>query len=80
MEKGLVVRSKAGKDKGRFYVVVDFKDDRADVSDGRYRKFDNPKSKNPLHLASTSTAVDLPENDKQLRNLLKKFSDNTKED
>ena len=80
MEKGRIVKSTAGKDKAQFYIVVDFKDNRAYVSDGKNRKLSNPKSKNPRHLAVTSTIVDLPENDKQLRNLLKKFGSATKED
>ncbi|MCR5652997.1 MAG: KOW domain-containing RNA-binding protein [Ruminococcus sp.] len=80
MEKGRIVKSKAGKDKGQFYVVADVKDGRAYLSDGKLRKLDNPKPKNPRHLAVTSTVVDMPENDKQLRTLLKKFGSTTKED
>jgi len=80
MEKGRVVKSKAGKDKDRFYIVVDFKGDRAYVSDGKRHKLQAPKSKNPKHLAVTSTAVEMPENDKQLRTLLKNFGGSTKED
>ena len=80
MEKGRIVKSKAGKDKQRFYVVVDSDGDRVYVSDGKLRKLNNPKPKNPRHLSVTSTVVDLPRNDKQLRLLLKEFGSTTKED
>ena len=80
MKKGLIVKSKAGKDKGQFYIVADIKDDRVYVSDGKLRKLNNPKPKNPKHIAATSTVADLPGNDKQLRTLLKEFGSTTKED
>ncbi len=80
MEKGRVVKSKAGKDKDQFYIVVDYKDNRAYVCDGKYRKLKSPKPKNPIHLAATTAVVELPENDKQLRLLLKNFGGTIKED
>ena len=80
MKKGRIVKSKAGKDKGQFYVVTDYKDGRAYLSDGKLRKLNKPKQKNPKHLAVTSTVANLPENDKQLRILLKDFGSTTKED
>lgn len=70
----------AGKDKEQFYIVVDIADDRIYVSDGKLRKLCNPKSKNPKHLAVTSTVVQMPDNDRQLRTLLKDFGSTTKED
>lgn len=80
MDIGRIVKSKAGKDKEQFYIVTDIKGDRVYVSDGKLRKLNNPKPKNPKHLAVTSTVVELPQTDKQLRNLLKAFGSNTKED
>lgn len=80
MEKGRIVKSKAGKDKEQFYIVTDIKDDRVYVSDGKLRKLSNPKSKNPKHLAVTSAIAQMPENDRQLRTLLKNFGSTTKED
>ena len=80
MDIGRIVKSKAGKDKEQFYIVTDIKGDRVYVSDGKLRKLNNPKPKNPKHLAVTSTVVELPQTDKQLRNLLKTFGSNTKED
>ena len=80
MKTGRVVKSKAGKDKGQFYIIEYIKDGRVYVSDGKLRKLNNPKPKNPKHLAVTSTVADLPQNDKQLRTLLKDFGSTTKED
>ena len=75
-----MVKSKAGKDKEQFYIVADINDDRVYVCDGKLRKLKNPKPKNPKHLAVTSTVVEMPENDRQLRTLLKNFGSTTKED
>lgn len=77
---GSVVKSKAGKDKGEFFVVVSLDGDRVSVCDGKSRGLSNPKRKNPRHLAVTSTVIDLPITDKQLRITLKNFSEVTKED
>ncbi len=51
MEIGSVVYSKQGHEKGRAYIVVGHSENgNALVCDGRYRKIDNPKEKNPKHL------------------------------
>ncbi len=55
--KGMVVRSKAGHDKGRFYVVLAVRDGFAYLIDGRSRTALSPKKKNPLHLALTGTVL-----------------------
>ncbi len=55
--KGMVVRSKAGHDKGQFFVVSDIRDNYIYIIDGKYKTALNPKKKNPLHLAPTSTVL-----------------------
>ena len=77
---GSIVRSRAGKDKDRFAIVLRLEGGRAYVSDGKYRKLSNPKPKNLIHLAPTSAVYALPATDKQLRKLLKDFGGDTKED
>lgn len=48
---GQVVRSKAGRDKGKIFIVIDIIDDLyVLVADGDYRKLDNPKKKKIRHL------------------------------
>ena len=55
--RGMVVRSKAGHDKGQFFVVSDIQNNYIYIIDGKYKTALNPKKKNPLHLASTSTVL-----------------------
>ncbi len=48
--------SKAGKDKGRWYVIIgfDLEKERVLVCDGEKRKLEKPKLKNPIHLQFTN--------------------------
>lgn len=71
---GCVVKSKAGRDKEQFYVVTELENGFARLCDGKHRKNANPKLKNLRHLAPTGTTVSLPQTDKQLRILLREFS------
>jgi len=51
METGQVVKSLAGRDKGRLYLVVGFAEgNRALLADGRCRTVSSPKKKNLKHL------------------------------
>lgn len=48
---GQVVRSIAGRDQGRSFIVIDIIDDRhVTIADGVMRKTSNPKKKNARHL------------------------------
>lgn len=74
-EIGCVVRSAAGHDKDRFYAVVKAEAGWVWIADGRLRKLEKPKKKNPKHLCKTKTI--LPVNgmtDKRLRELLRPFN------
>ncbi|MDR1892075.1 MAG: KOW domain-containing RNA-binding protein [Oscillospiraceae bacterium] len=57
LEIGRVVRSKAGRDKGRFLVIVRLDGEKVYVCDGKERPIGRPKPKNPKHLAVTETVV-----------------------
>ncbi len=50
MEPGQVVKSLAGRDKGKLYLVIGFAENKVLLADGRCRKISNPKKKNPKHL------------------------------
>lgn len=50
LETGQVVKSLAGRDKGRLYVIIGFAGNRALLADGRCRTVNNPKKKNLKHL------------------------------
>lgn len=58
---GQVVRSRAGRDKDLFMIVVGFDNKESDhvfVSDGRLRKIEKPKRKKIKHLAQTNYIVE----------------------
>jgi len=50
LEQGQLVKSLAGRDKGRIYIIIGFKEDRVLLCDGKYRPVKMPKRKNPKHL------------------------------
>lgn len=57
--KGMVVISKAGRDKGYLLAVVGVEADCIIVADGKERPLERPKRKNPKHLAKTAVTVSL---------------------
>lgn len=73
--KGMVVRSKAGHDKGSFFVIMELLDGFVLLSDGKSRSTQTPKKKNLLHLAATKTVL-LPEQmtDSEIRSILAVFN------
>lgn len=72
MKIGSIVRSTAGKNQDRFFVVVSMEQDCALVCDGRKRKLDHPKRKKCKHLEDTEHQLDLSAvtTNKQLRKAL----------
>lgn len=52
-ERGRVAISKAGRDKGKWMVVVAAEETVVYVADGKERPLDRPKRKNKRHLALT---------------------------
>ncbi len=56
---GQLVRSKAGRDAGRFFLVVGVKNaNEVAVADGRLRRIAHPKLKNRKHLEAFSIVLD----------------------
>lgn len=55
--KGSVVRAKAGRDKGSYFVVLNLDKDVAFLADGKTRKLEKPKKKNLKHLEATSAVL-----------------------
>ena len=55
---GQVVRSKAGRDKGRFFIVVSVEGDRVYLADGDLRRVEAPKKKNIKHIQVTGHVVE----------------------
>ena len=54
---GTIVKAKAGRDKEGFFVVVKSEEKWAYIADGRRRKVESPKKKNPVHLTVTNTVL-----------------------
>ena len=54
---GAVVKAKAGRDKEGFFVVVKSEDKWVFIADGKRRKVESPKKKNPIHLTITNTVL-----------------------
>ena len=52
---GSVVRATAGRDKDKFFVVLQTEGGYALIADGRRRRVEHPKRKKLIHLAPTKT-------------------------
>ncbi len=73
---GMVVRSKKGHDKGKFFVVVSVENNIAYLADYRGRTPDFPKKKNLIHIAPTKTVLDSESvgSDDEIRKILAGFN------
>lgn len=58
IELGSVVRSKAGRDKGKLMAVIGIEENGLLLCDGKERRLEKPKLKNPRHVAVTGTVLD----------------------
>ena len=72
---GMVVKSMAGHDSGSYYAVMRVDNGYAYIADGKLRKVESPKKKNPLHLQKTSKVIDVTDiTNKKLRTALAVFN------
>lgn len=73
--RGLVVRARAGHDKGDFLAVLEVRDGWALIADGKRRPLIKPKRKKLIHLAPTDTVLsdEQMETNHKLRNALRPF-------
>lgn len=72
---GTVVCSRAGRDKGKFMVVIGQSGAVLLVADGKERPLKRPKRKNPKHLAFTKSVLEEKQysTDKSLRRALAEY-------
>jgi len=79
MQIGSVVCALAGRDKQGFFAVVSLTP--LLIADGKSRKLERPKRKNPLHLRPTKTVLDgaAMATNKQLRLALTPFNHSKRE-
>jgi ribosomal protein L14E/L6E/L27E len=74
IQKGSIVRARAGRDKDSFFVVLSVEGKYALIADGRRRKLEQPKKKNLLHLAPTNTVYEGSiQTNPQLKRILSPF-------
>lgn len=59
MNKGAVVVSLCGHDKGKLYVVVGKSEEKLLLCDGKNKKLASPKVKNEKHLKDTGREINL---------------------
>lgn len=57
--KGMLVYSKAGRDKGKLFMVLDAENDFVYLTDGDTRRINNPKRKKIKHINRTNTVSEL---------------------
>lgn len=76
MKIGQVVKSTAGHDKGELLVIAGFEKTEVLVCDGKHRKLEKPKCKNPKHLEETEIFLekDSMATNKKLRKTLNKIA------
>ena len=76
LKVGQVVKSTAGHDKGDLMVIAGFEKTQVLVCDGKHRKLEKPKCKNPKHLQATDMLLepDSMATNKMLRKTLNKMS------
>ncbi len=81
IQKGLVVKSTAGRDQGGYYVAVEAEDRFVFIANGKERKLEKPKRKNVKHISPTHRLIDTAGlTNKKLKRLLSEFSTQNSED
>lgn len=76
MKVGQVVISTAGHDKGDLLMIAGFENTQVLVCDGKRRRLEKPKCKNPRHLEATEMFLDKDSmaTNKMLRKTLNKIA------
>ena len=81
LKAGTVVKATAGRDKDKFFCVVEWTRDSVMLADGRSRPLEKPKRKNAKHIQATKAILDLNVvgTNKKLRAALRPFGETLKE-
>ncbi|MBQ3054000.1 MAG: KOW domain-containing RNA-binding protein [Clostridia bacterium] len=74
--RGNIVKSLAGHDKDKYYIVLEISDKRVLLVNGKTRKRENPKQKNISHISALNTQLyDINSmTDKKIRRLLQEIA------
>ena len=75
MKAGDIVRATAGKDNGKYFLLLSCEDGYGSIANGRRRKVSNPKKKSCKHLEKID-AIELPHplTDKVVLKLLRPYT------
>jgi ribosomal protein L14E/L6E/L27E len=75
--RGLVVKAVAGRDKSKFFVVIDLNKEYVNICDGKRRPVSKTKRKNIKHLSFTKVVLDEDslKTNKKIRSILRSFSE-----
>lgn len=78
-QRGQIMRSLAGHDKGDFQVILQVEGTFAYVADGKRRKLEDPKKKKLKHLAQTAAVLseESLSTNRQIRTALSRFREHT---
>ena len=57
LQYGQVVKSKAGRDKDKIFVIIDIKGEYAYLADGNLRRIEKPKQKKIKHIQPTNYII-----------------------
>lgn len=72
IKKGMLVEAIAGRDSGKYFVVLGEENGFVLIADGKKRKLDTPKRKNIKHLKFTHNTINLDNiTNKKLKNVLR---------
>lgn len=79
LKRGMVVRSKAGRDGDSFLVVLEVLNGFVLVADGKQRLIERPKRKNVKHIAITELIVkeEQLQTNRSIRHVLSDFKSHT---
>ncbi len=72
LQEGQIVRSKAGRDCGRYYVILSWTEREVFVADGKKHKLGQPKRKNAQHVWYTKSVSSI-ESDEIIGRVLEEF-------
>lgn len=78
-QPGMIVLATAGREAGRFFVVVALDGAELLLADGKNRSLSKPKRKNPAHVQATKQTLSLDHlTDKALRTVLNPMNEKAK--